>query len=85
MSQEEFVKYFNQICNICLFTVHSTMTSKFQSTLEGYGFENSSKIAYEYKSFNIRISSRKNLLIKSDTLVNKIDILTIFKESLNVI
>jgi len=83
MSPEEFTLYFNQICNISLFTVHSVMNTKFHSNVDR--FENSSNIAYEYKSFNIRISSRKNLMIKSDTLVNKIDIFTIFKESLIVL
>lgn len=58
------------------------MNSKIQFTLEG--FENSSNLVQDYKSFNIRISSRKHMLIKKDTLLNKVDIFTFFKESLTV-
>ena len=83
MSREEFFKHFNQICNISLFTVHSSMMSKLQFSNEG--FENiSTKISLDYKNFNVRLSSRKNLCIKNDSLINKVDIHTMFKESLRV-
>ena len=82
MSQEEFVKYFHQMCNISLFTVHSSMTSNVQYSING--FENSSNLIQDYKSVNIRISSRKHLQIKKDSLLNKVDIFNYFKESLTV-
>lgn len=80
MSKEEFIRYFHQFCNICLFTIHSMLTSNTSQP----GFESSSTAIHEYKSFNIRFSSRKTLMIKRDALVTKIDILSIFKETLTV-
>ena len=82
MSQEEFVKYFHQMCNISLFTVHSSMTSNVQYSING--FENSSNLIQDYKSVNIRISSRKHLQIRKDSLLNKVDIFNYFKETLTV-
>lgn len=82
MSQEEFLKFFNQMCNISLFTVHSLMTTKIQYSVDG--FENSSNLVQDYKTLNIRISSRKHLLIKKDSLLTKVDIFNYYKESLTV-
>jgi hypothetical protein len=82
LSHEEFVKYFHQMCNISLFTVHYSMNSKVQYSIDG--FENSSNLIQDYKSVNIRISSRKHLQINKDSLSNKVDIFNYFKETLTV-
>lgn len=58
------------------------MSSKMQYSIDG--FENSSNLVQDYKSINIRISSRKHLQIKKDSLLNKVDIFNYYKESLIV-
>ena len=82
MNKDDIIARIKQVCNICIFSVHSCLISKYNQKLQG--FQTPRISAQSMKTMNIKMSSRKLVLLENDFLI-KLDILAIFKESLTVI